>query len=67
MDTGALEGVVDQLIAERTGEWQQYRTGDEKARKKLSGFFVGQVMKATNGQADGKAVTALLQRRAQQQ
>ena len=28
------------------------------------GFFVGQVMKATKGQADGKAVTAALQRRA---
>ena len=39
-------------------------TGDDKARGKLTGFFVGQVMKATKGQADGKAVTALLRQRA---
>jgi aspartyl-tRNA(Asn)/glutamyl-tRNA(Gln) amidotransferase subunit B len=38
--------------------------GDDKARGKLTGFFVGQVMKATRGQADGKAVTALLRERA---
>ena len=37
--------------------------GDEKARGKLTGFFVGKVMKATKGQADGKAVTAILQSR----
>ena len=35
-------------------------TGDDKARGKLTGFFVGQVMKATKGKADGKAVTARL-------
>jgi aspartyl-tRNA(Asn)/glutamyl-tRNA(Gln) amidotransferase subunit B len=33
-------------------------------RGRLTGFFVGQVMKATKGQADGKAVTALLRERA---
>ena len=30
----------------------------------MTGFFVGQVMKATQGKADGKAVTRLLQERA---
>jgi Asp-tRNA(Asn)/Glu-tRNA(Gln) amidotransferase B subunit len=33
-------------------------------RGKLTGFFVGQVMEATNRRADGKAVTALLRQRA---
>ena len=64
MDAGALETVVDQVIAEHPDDWQQFVDGDDKARGKLTGFFVGLVMKATKGQADGKAVTALLRRRA---
>jgi aspartyl-tRNA(Asn)/glutamyl-tRNA(Gln) amidotransferase subunit B len=61
MDTGALESVVDDLIASHPDEWNDYVSGDEKRRGKLIGFFVGQVMKATKGQADGKAVKALLE------
>jgi aspartyl-tRNA(Asn)/glutamyl-tRNA(Gln) amidotransferase subunit B len=64
MDTGALEAAVDAVIAASPAEWEQFRTGDPKVRGKLTGFFVGQVMKATRGQADGKAVTALLATRA---
>ncbi|MBU6330680.1 MAG: hypothetical protein KGR18_12100, partial [Acidobacteria bacterium] len=37
--------------------------GDDKRRGKLQGFFVGAVMKATKGQADGRAVTAILDAR----
>ena len=40
-----------------------YVGGDDKRRKKVPGFFIGKVMKATQGQADGKAVTALLEQR----
>ena len=65
MDTGALEAQVDAVIAANPAEWEQFRTGDPKVRGKLTGFFVGQVMKATKGQADGRAVTALLVARAQ--
>ena len=64
MDTGALEAQVDSVIAANPAEWEQFRTGDPKVRGKLTGFFVGQVMKATKGQADGKQVTALLQSKA---
>ncbi|MCU1497476.1 MAG: Aspartyl/glutamyl-tRNA(Asn/Gln) amidotransferase subunit, partial [Acidimicrobiales bacterium] len=64
MDTSALEAAVDAVIAGSPGEWEQFRSGDPKVRGKLTGFFVGQVMKATKGQADGKTVTALLTRRA---
>ncbi len=64
MDTGALEAAVEAAIAAHPSEWDQYRTGDPKVRGKLTGFFVGQVMKATKGQADGKAATALLQQKA---
>jgi aspartyl-tRNA(Asn)/glutamyl-tRNA(Gln) amidotransferase subunit B len=64
MDTGALEAVVDQVIAANPAEWEQFCAGDPKVRGKLTGFFVGQIMKATKGQADGKAATALLNQRA---
>jgi aspartyl-tRNA(Asn)/glutamyl-tRNA(Gln) amidotransferase subunit B len=63
MEAGALEAVVDQVIAEHPDDWRQFLDGDDKARGKLTGFFVGLVMKATKGQADGKAVTALLRSR----
>jgi len=56
MDSGELDAVVDQLIAENPEQWQRFCEGDPK----ISGFFVGKVMKATQGQADGKVVTALL-------
>jgi aspartyl-tRNA(Asn)/glutamyl-tRNA(Gln) amidotransferase subunit B len=64
MDTGALEAQVDAIIAANASEWEQFKGGDPKVRGKLTGFFVGQVMKATQGKADGKAVTALLNARA---
>ncbi|HSL59560.1 MAG TPA: Asp-tRNA(Asn)/Glu-tRNA(Gln) amidotransferase subunit GatB, partial [Acidimicrobiales bacterium] len=64
MGADALTAVVDEIIAAHPDEWTQFTTGDDKARGKLTGFFVGQVMRATQGQADGKAVTALLRGRA---
>jgi aspartyl-tRNA(Asn)/glutamyl-tRNA(Gln) amidotransferase subunit B len=64
MGADALGAVVDETIAANPEQWQRFVDGDDKARGKLTGFFVGQVMKATKGQADGKAVTALLRDRA---
>jgi len=64
MDTGALEAMVDEVLAGHAKEWEEFRTGDAKAQNKLTGFFVGQVMRASKGQADGKAVTALLRSKA---
>ncbi|HEY3143127.1 MAG TPA: Asp-tRNA(Asn)/Glu-tRNA(Gln) amidotransferase subunit GatB [Acidimicrobiales bacterium] len=63
MGADALSAVLDEVIAVAPDQWQRFVEGDEKARGKLTGFFVGQVMKATKGQADGKAVTALLHSR----
>jgi aspartyl-tRNA(Asn)/glutamyl-tRNA(Gln) amidotransferase subunit B len=54
LDQGELEALLDQLIAEHPDEWARYAAGDEK----LAQFFVGQVMRATSGKADGKAVVA---------
>ena len=61
MKAGALGGVVDQVIEANPAEWERFKAGDQK----VTGFFVGQVMKATGGKANGKEVTALLQERAQ--
>jgi len=60
----ALEGdvvaaAVDAAIAGAPGEWARYAGGEAK----LAGFFVGRVMAATKGKADGRAVTALLRDR----
>ncbi len=52
----ALAGVVDEMVAAHPAEWARFREGEQK----LAGFFVGKVMAATRGQADGKAVTARL-------
>ncbi len=56
MDSGELKPIVAEIVANNPDEWERYKGGDEK----LAGFFVGQVMKATGGKADGKAVTAIL-------
>ncbi len=60
MDTGELESLVDQLIADHPDEWARFSAGDDKEQKKMQGFFTGQIMKATKGQADGKVVNQLL-------
>ena len=60
MDSVDLSGAVDQVVSAHPSEWERFATGDQK----LMGFFVGQVMKATGGKADGKAVSALLRQRA---
>ena len=54
-----LGSTVDEVIAQNPDEWQRYREGDEK----LAQFFIGQVMKLTRGQANGKSVIAALQAR----
>lgn len=59
MDTSAVEAMVDEAIAADPGAWAKYMAGDEKA----SGAIVGRVMKASQGKADGKIVTAIIQSR----
>ena len=59
MDAAALEALVDDAIAANPAAWDKFRGGEDKAL----GALVGAVMKASNGQADGGAVTALLRSR----
>jgi aspartyl-tRNA(Asn)/glutamyl-tRNA(Gln) amidotransferase subunit B len=59
LSSDTLGATVAALIEENPDEWARYRDGDEK----LAQFFIGQVMKLTKGQANGKAVIAELQSR----
>ena len=59
-DSGALEAMVDEVIANNGAQVEQYLAADEGKRKKLLGFFVGQIMKASKGQANPKMVNELL-------
>ncbi len=55
-DSGAIEGIIDAVIANNPNQLAQYRDGKEK----LMGFFVGQVMKASKGKANPGQVNQLL-------
>ena len=56
----ALGAAVAAVIEANPAEWERFKGGDTK----VGSFFIGQVMKATKGNADGGAVTAELRRRA---
>lgn len=59
-DTGALEKMIDEVIAKNPQQVENYRTADDSKRPKMLGFFVGQVMKASQGQANPQALNELL-------
>ncbi|QBF31275.1 Asp-tRNA(Asn)/Glu-tRNA(Gln) amidotransferase subunit GatB [Thalassococcus sp. S3] len=54
-DTGAIEAAVDQVIADNPAQVEK-----AKQNPKLAGWFVGQVMKATGGKANPKAVNEIV-------
>ena len=55
-DVGALESVIDEIISKNLDQVEQFKNGNTK----LLGFFVGQVMKATQGKANPKQVNQIL-------
>jgi aspartyl-tRNA(Asn)/glutamyl-tRNA(Gln) amidotransferase subunit B len=59
-DTGALEKMVDEVIANNQPQVQNYVNADAAKRPKMLGFFVGQIMKASKGQANPQAVNKIL-------
>lgn len=59
-DTGALEGIIDGVIANSPQQVENYRNAEPDKRGKMIGFFMGQVMKATQGKANPGQVTKLL-------
>ena len=59
-DTGAIEKIVADIVDANPEQVEQYRAADEGKRKKLLGFFVGQIMKASKGQANPGVVNEIL-------
>ena len=57
-DASAIEGIIREVLENNPQQIEQYRGGQEK----LFGFFVGQVMKATQGKANPKQVNELLRK-----
>jgi len=55
-DTGAIESIIDTILAANEKQAQQYRDGNEK----MFGFFVGQVMKAMQGKGNPAEINKIL-------
>jgi aspartyl-tRNA(Asn)/glutamyl-tRNA(Gln) amidotransferase subunit B len=62
-DTGAIETIIDQIIAANPDQVAGYRSGKDK----LFGFFVGQAMKATGGKANPAQLNELLKKKLEDQ
>jgi aspartyl-tRNA(Asn)/glutamyl-tRNA(Gln) amidotransferase subunit B len=62
-DSGEIEKVIDDVIAKNPAEVERFKAGEEK----LTGFFVGQVMKITKGKANPQIVNELLKKKLMQQ
>jgi aspartyl-tRNA(Asn)/glutamyl-tRNA(Gln) amidotransferase subunit B len=58
-DAAAIEKIIDEVLAANPKQVEQYRAG----KKTVMGFFVGQVMKATKGQANPALVNELLEKK----
>jgi aspartyl-tRNA(Asn)/glutamyl-tRNA(Gln) amidotransferase subunit B len=58
-DSGAIEALVDEVIANNPAQVEQYKGGKEQ----LLGFFVGQIMKASKGKANPAQVNEILKKK----
>jgi glutaminyl-tRNA synthetase len=58
-DTKVIEPIIDEVIAKNTDNYEKYKAGNTK----LSGFFVGQVLKATGGKANPAIVNQLVNKK----
>jgi len=59
-DSGAIEGMIDEVIANSPQQVENYRAADPAKRPKMLGFFVGSVMKASKGKANPQQVNEIL-------
>jgi aspartyl-tRNA(Asn)/glutamyl-tRNA(Gln) amidotransferase subunit B len=59
-DEGELGSVIDEVIAAHADVVEEYRSGDDKAKKKKRGFLMGEAMKAMRGQGNPQLLTRLL-------
>lgn len=59
-DTGVIEALVDEIIANNPKQVENFRSAAAEKQPKMLGFFVGQAMKASKGQADPKMLNQIL-------
>ena len=59
-DSGAIEKIVDDIIASNPQQVENYRAATEDKRPKMLGFFVGQIMKVSQGKANPQQVNEIL-------
>ncbi|SBS30034.1 Aspartyl/glutamyl-tRNA(Asn/Gln) amidotransferase subunit B [Marinomonas spartinae] len=59
-DTGAIEAMIQEILDANATQVEQYRSADPDKQKKMIGFFVGQVMKASQGKANPGIVNPIL-------
>jgi aspartyl-tRNA(Asn)/glutamyl-tRNA(Gln) amidotransferase subunit B len=59
-DSGAIEALVTGVLANNQAQVDNYRSADDTKRPKMLGFFVGQIMKASKGQANPQQVNEIL-------
>ena len=59
-DSGAIEAMIDEVIANSPQQVENYRNADPDKRPKMLGFFVGSVMKASKGKANPQQVNEIL-------
>ncbi|MCG3169110.1 MAG: Aspartyl/glutamyl-tRNA(Asn/Gln) amidotransferase subunit B [Pseudomonadales bacterium] len=62
-DTGAIEAIVDAVLAANAAQVESYRAAEAQKRVKMFGFFVGQVMRESKGKANPQQVNELLRRK----
>ena len=62
-DTGAIEALVDEVIAANAAQVENYRSADPAKQPKMLGFFVGQIMKKSQGKANPQQVNELLRKK----
>ena len=62
-DSGAIDAMLDEVLAANAEQVEQYRASDEAKRGKMFGFFVGQAMKASKGKANPQQVNQLLKQK----
>ncbi len=65
-DSGAIEALLDEVLAANAEQVEQYRASDENKRGKMFGFFVGQAMRASKGKANPQQVNELLKHKLEQ-
>jgi aspartyl-tRNA(Asn)/glutamyl-tRNA(Gln) amidotransferase subunit B len=62
-DTGAIEALVDEVLAANAAQVESYRQADPAKQPKMLGFFVGQIMKRSQGKANPQQVNDLLRKK----